>query len=489
MAGLLPEGRVSALSDDRGFPRGGARRSDRHEAKRAPAKPPRPLRSPVDPAAPRSESRRAWTTYDPGARRRRRLGRLALVGLVVALLAVIGGGAAFAWYRTIDRNIHPVTGSLANLQSALSVAPPPGQPFYMVIMGVDTRATDTSLDHSDTLMVAYVDAARKRITTMSIPRDTRVTIPGHGVQKINAAMSIGGPQLTIETVRQLTGLPISHWAYIDFSGFKTIVDAVGGVELYVPYTINDLEASGNHPSARLVKKGLRVLDGAHALTFVRARHQFANQDYTRMKDQQIFMKALAKKVLSVNVINMPALANSISQNVHTDLSIPQIVGLALNFRGMNDKMLQSITMPSTPQTIGGVAYVIADPAGLAADAAKMQRGELFVAVPTSATANPTAPSVAPAPKTITVSVRNGAGVSGIAKKVAAALAKQGFVIKEVGNIGSSPFATSLVVYRSSAGKAKADVVAKALHIASVQASSRYTFSGEVLVVIGKDYRP
>jgi hypothetical protein len=119
----------------------------------------------------------------------------------------------------------------------------------------------------------------------------------------------------------------------------------------------------------------------------------------------------------------------------------------------------------------------------------MQRGELFVAVPTSATANPTAPSAAPAPGTITVSVRNGAGVSGIAKKVAAGLAKQGFVIKEVGNIGSSLFATSLVIYRSSADKAKADVLAKALHITSIQASSRYTFSGEVLVVIGKDYRP
>jgi hypothetical protein len=182
MAGRLPEGRVSALSDDRGSRRGGARRSDRHGTRQSPAQTSGSLRSPLDPAPSRSDSRRAWTTYDPGARRRRRLGRVALVGLVVALLAIIGGGAAFAWYRTIDRNIHPVTGSLANLQSALSVAPPPGQPFYMVIMGVDTRATDTSLDHSDTLMVAYVDAARKRITTMSIPRDTRVTIPGHGVQ-------------------------------------------------------------------------------------------------------------------------------------------------------------------------------------------------------------------------------------------------------------------------------------------------------------------
>jgi LCP family protein required for cell wall assembly len=477
------------MSDDGEFTRGAARRSDRHRTKQPPAKMATSRRPPKSPRTQRPAAQRRWTTVDPGARRRRRLGRLVIFGLIVAVLALVGGGAAFAWYHRIDQQLHPVTGELANMQSALSVAPPPGKPFYMVIMGVDTRPTDLAPARSDTLIVAYVDAARKRITTLSIPRDTRVDIPGRGTAKINEAMQLGGPKLTIQTVKDLTGLPISHWAYIDFSGFKDIVDAVGGIELYVPYTINDIQAANNHPSAKLVKKGLRLLDGAHALTFVRARHQFADQDYTRMRDQQIFLKALAKKVLSVNVMSMPALANSMSQNVHTDLPMSQIVGLALNFRGMSDKTLQSITMPSSPQTIGGVSYVIADSAGLAADAAKMERGELFVPVASSAATKTTATSasLAPAPGTITVSVRNGAGVAGIAKRVATKLTGLGFLIKDVGNIGTAPFAASLVVYRSSADKAKADVVAKSLHIAVVEASSRYAFSGQVLVVIGKDH--
>ena len=108
-----------------------------------------------------------------------------------------------------------------------------------------------------------------------------------------------------------------------------------------------------------------------------------------MKDQQLFMKALAKKILSMNVLSLPGLASSASRNIHTDLSIPQIVGLALNFRGMNDKMLQSVTMPGSPQTIGGVSYVVPDVAGLAALTAKMERGELFTAVPTTGTVSAT----------------------------------------------------------------------------------------------------
>ena len=395
MVWLQPErlrGVIDAMSDTDGFSRGGARRSDRHRAKHSPAQAGRVRATSAD-TDPRRRSaqrgRESWTTVDPGARRRRRRGRLAIVGLVVVVLLLAGGGAAYAWFANVSGQLRGTTPAFLNIKTDLSKAPAPGKPFYMVIMGTATRPTETTEARSDTLMVAYVDAARKRITTMSIPRDTRVTIPGHGVMKINAAMQIGGPQLTIETVKQLTGLPVSHWAYIDFSGFKDIVDAVGGIDINVPYRIYDIKAANNHPSAALVKKGPRHLDGAHALTFVRAREQFANQDFTRMKDQQLFMKALAKKILSMNLLSMPGLASSASRNIHTDLSIPQIVGLALNFRGMNDKMLQSVTMPGSPQTIGGVSYVVPDVAGLAALTAKMERGELFTAVPTTGTVSAT----------------------------------------------------------------------------------------------------
>ena len=429
-----------------------------------------------------------WTTYDPGAKRRRRLGRLFVIACVALVIVIGGGGAAYAWYHQLDTQLHPVSGPLAGMNLGLK-APPPGKPFYMVIMGVDTRATEGGLDHSDTLMVAYVDAARKRMTTMSIPRDTMVDIPGHGTQKINAAMQIGGPQLTIEMVKQLTGLPIGHWAYVDFSGFKSIVDSVGGVEVYVPYTINDVQASGNHPSAKRVKKGLRVLDGAHALTFVRARHQFANQDFTRMRDQQIFLKALAKKMLKVNLLMLPGLANSVSQNVHTDLSIGEIAGLALNFRSMDDKMLQSITMPGTARTIGGVSYVVPDTAALAVAAGKMQRGELFTPVATETTggATPTPATAAPSPASVAVTVLNGTRTSGLAKLAARRLTGDRFVVRTVGT-SNQRHTKSIVVCRTSADAAKARAVAKALGISGVLTSSKYSFAGTVLVVLGSDYR-
>ena len=481
------------MSDSSGFARGGASRSDRHRTKRRTGeiRGVRPTSTTFE--TPRQASQRKRETsrvVDPVIKRRRRRRTLAIVGFIVAVVVLAGAGAAYAWYNAINQNLHPVKGALAGLDTGLTTAPAPGKPFYILIMGVDTRPTDQTPARSDTLIVAYVDAARKRITTMSIPRDTKVVIAGRGTAKINEAMQLGGPKLVLRTVREFTGLPISHWAYIDFAGFKDTVDAVGGIDIVVPYTIRDRQASNNHPSAMLVKKGPRHLDGAHALTFVRARHQFADQDFTRMKDQQLFMRALAKKVLTVNVLGMPALANSVSKNVHTDLSISQLIGLSLNFRGMNDKMFQSVTMPGSAQTIGNVSYVVADMDKLAQITRKMERGELFTAVPSTATPTPAIGAAAPSPGTITVSVRNGAGVSGIAKTVADKLKKQGFVIKDTGNMGQFVFDKSLVVYRSSADVAKANVVADALNITTVEPSKgMYTFPGEVLVVIGKDYDP
>lgn len=485
------------MNDSSEFARGGARRSDRHRAKGASPQMTRIRPTSTSGETPRQAAQRrreASKIVDPVVKRRRRRRTLAVVGFVVAVLVLAGAGAAYAWYQTLNTNLHQVTGQFAGMSAGVATAPAPGKPFYMLIMGVDTRPTDFTTARSDTLIVAYVDAARKRITTMSIPRDTKVVIAGRGTAKINEAMQLGGPKLVLRTVRSFTGLPISHWAYIDFSGFKDIVDAVGGIDINVPYTINDIEASNNHPSAALIKKGPRHLDGQHALTFVRARHQFADQDFTRMKDQQLFMKALGKKILSANVLSLPALANSASKNVHTDLSISQIIGLALNFRGMNDKMFQSVTMPGSPQYVGGVSYVVADEAGLAEITAKMERGELFTAVAssvaTTVTKTVTTGAAAPRPSTITVTVRNGAGVSGIAKSVANALTKKGFIVKDTGNMGQFVFDKSMVVFASSANADKANVVSNALNISTVEPSKGlYTFSGEVLVVIGKDFDP
>lgn len=496
---------MSDYHDD--LDRGSSRRSDRYRktgsgrpvvggGRQAPASRRRRTPPKIDRVQPRSGSaetiresqrrrRESSRIVTPQVRKRRRRRKLTIAALVI--VALVLGGAAWAWafVSNLDRNIHPV--DINALKSALgdTPAPAPGKPFYMVIMGVDTRPGE-QVARSDTLMVAYVDPTKKRVTTMSIPRDTRVTIPGRGKAKINEAMQLGGPALVIKTVKQFTGLPISHYAYIDFSGFKDVVDAVGGVDIYVPETIKDLQASGNHRTYYYIKKGWQHLDGGHALTFVRARHQFADQDFSRMKNQQAFLKALAKQAMMLtNPFKLPGLANAVSRNVKTDLGLSEITGLALNLRGMDEKNLQSVTMPGYTKLINGISYVIPDDAGMHEFLVKMKKGEQFVTVVHSAE-----PSVTIAPSMITLTVRNGAGIPGWAKTVADKLTKDGFKINDTGNMGQYVYGNTMIVYRTEADSAKAIFMQDALGVGKlVPSRGMYAFTGDLMIIIGKDFDP
>jgi len=489
---------MSDYEDD--FSRGGQRRSDRR--RKPAARPPRASsnrrkppeirrvapRTSTSETARQAQKRRAESSriVTPEARKRRRRRTLTIVAVVVAVVLLAGAGAAFAWYQGLSREINAVFGDTPTVAGGELQAPKPGKPFYMVIIGVDTRPGE-KVARSDTLVLAYVDPGRKRVTTMSIPRDTKVTIRNRGTAKINEAMQLGGPKKVIETVKDFTGLPITHYAYINFNGFKDIVDAVGGVDVYVPVTIDDIQASGNHPSAKYIRKGQQHLDGMHALTFVRARHQFADQDFTRMKNQQTFMKALAKRAMGVrNPATLAALANSAAKNINTDLQIPDIIGMALNFRGMDDKMFQSVTMPGHATYSGGVSWVEVDKDEFANVVAKMRRGELFQqvapeAVPTTATVKPSS---------ISINVRNGAGSIGLAKTVGDKLTKDGFKVKDTANMGQYVYGTTLVIYRSDKDIAKATIVREELGVGDVILSrGMYAFDADIMIVIGKDFDP
>jgi anionic cell wall polymer biosynthesis LytR-Cps2A-Psr (LCP) family protein len=265
----------------------------------------------------------------------------------------------------------------------------------------------------------------------------------------------------IRTVKQFTGLPITHYAYINFGGFKDIVDAVGGVDVNVPEANDDLQASGNHPSFAHISKGMQHLDGGRALTFVRARHQFADQDFSRMKNQQIFLKALAKQAMTMtNPFRLPGLADAVSRNVQTDLALSDIMGLALNLRGMDDKNLQSVTMPGYSKLINGLSYVIPDDAGLHEFLVKMKKGEQFVTVVHS-----TEPSVTIRPSMITLTVRNGAG-------------------------GQYVYGKTMIVYRNDADSTKALLVQDVMGVGNlVPSRGMYAFTGDIMVIIGKDFDP
>jgi LCP family protein required for cell wall assembly len=151
--------------------------------------------------------------------------------------------------------------------------------------------------NSDSLMLLHIGSGRPAL--VSIPRDSYVPIPGHGENKINAALAYGGPSLLIQTLEEVTGLRIEHYMGIGFGGLVSVVNGVGGVKICLPAALHDSNSGLN------LSAGCHNLDGAQALAFVRDRHSFANEDLQRIVDQRAFLKALLDKATSPGVYLNP----------------------------------------------------------------------------------------------------------------------------------------------------------------------------------------
>jgi len=152
---------------------------------------------------------------------------------------------------------------------------------------------------------------------ISIPRDSYVPIPGHGTNKINAALGFGGPTLLIQTIENVTGLNINHYLGIGFGGLVSVVNTVGGVNMCLPTALHDYDSGANLPA------GCHTLDGAQALAFARDRHSFADEDLQREQDQRAFLKALLAKATSPGVYLNPFTALPFGSTAASSISVDQ----------------------------------------------------------------------------------------------------------------------------------------------------------------------
>jgi LCP family protein required for cell wall assembly len=441
-----------------------------------------------DPTVRQTDRLRQRSSKDvsPAARARRRKRLTITISALVGVLLLAGVVGAFAYVRVIGNKINGVFNSDTALQQVLAgqKASAPGEPFYMVLMGSDTRKGE-SQQRSDTLIVARVDPKNKKIAMISIPRDSRVAIPGKWTTKINAAAVYGGPTLVIKTVKQITGLPITHFVNLNFAGFSDVVDAIGGVWVDVPFDIYDTQASAYGKAYATVKKGYQKLDGKHALTFVRTRHTMADSDYGRMRNQQAFIKALASQALSLsNVFNASSIIDAVASNIDTDLTPAELADLVLQFKGMAKDGIDSQTAPSAPKYMDGVSYVILDEPKLHTMIDRMKQGLSLVPKAEGSTT----PTSTVKPSEVKLTVRNGAGVSGLGKQGTDFFTSKGFTVSETGNMTQYVYGRTLIVYDKGHEK-QANFVRETLGFGDVLPSAgMYTFATPVMVVIGKDWK-
>jgi LCP family protein required for cell wall assembly len=249
------------------------------------------------------------------------------------------------------------------------------RPVYVLLLGTDAGGGDA---RADTIVLARI-SEDDGVDLLSVPRDAWVPITGHGDAKINRARVEGGPALMIETVNSLTGVPIAHYVEADFEGFKQVVDAAGGVEVDVPRAIYDPQAARvdrRVVAAASVPAGPQVLDGEHALTFVRSR-RFPDGDFTRMQHQQLFLRAFADRMTSPEMLpRIPQLVEIASQHVTTDMTIAELVELAGKVGSATDAGVEAVSAPGAVGRAGAQSVVYLDDAALKRTLAAFMAGRV-----------------------------------------------------------------------------------------------------------------
>ena len=445
----------------------------------------------------RAEGVSAYAQKRRGSKRHRKL--KIFLGIFATLL--IAASAVALWWL-FDTNAKLRNGFDANLQNAL-VKAKDSDPFYMLLLGVDKDedrsenwGSDTSNFRADTIILARVDPKNKKITLISIPRDTMVDMGADGKQKINAAYSLGGAANMVKVVSKFANVNISHYAEVDFESFTKIVDSIGGVDVNLPQPVKDVQYAGIDLPA-----GEQTLNGEQALGLSRSRHaydDYGGGDFYRAANQRMILMAIAKKVLKLDPAAMASAVSQIADSVTTDMSVTDIVGLALQFRGINTaEDMYSGRTPTESQLIDGVWYEIVDKDAWRTMLSRVEKGlppledantDETTGVTGTVAGDPTAESSIKPDYTGDVAVMNGTDKQGLAAQKAAALKTAGynaFAENSDENLDSS----SIIYDGTKEGRAKAYGVAKTLNIptsAIKPNDGSYPTDVDITVILGAE---
>lgn len=280
--------------------------------------------------------------------------------VVLTTLLVVFVGGTYLAANLVTRDIERIPNAFADISEAerpeKPAAGPAAEGMTFLLAGTDRRSDVQTTgegaeaptwirggQRSDAIMLVHVTGDRKQAYVISIPRDSWVEIPGKGFNKINAAFSLGGPSLYVRTIEQLTGIRIDHLGVVDWAGFTSLIDAVGGVEL----TFNeDVQARG-----KTIPAGTHLLSGEEALDYVGERKALERGDFDRIQRQQNVMRAVMSDLLSSDTLGSPTkvagVASSISDSVSLDdqLSTTSMMSLAVSMRDIRSRDVIFVTAP------------------------------------------------------------------------------------------------------------------------------------------------
>ena len=374
------------------------------------------------------------------------------VAVVFLFFAAAAAGALFASTSLLDKEDPKAEEHLLAAKDKSTI----------MIMGVDQREDDVG--RSDTLMVTMIDPKKNKAALLSVPRDTRVKIKGHGYDKINAAYAYGGHKLSESTVEDLLGVRIDHYIIINTHSFQRIIDALGGIDINVEKRMYYEDPWDDDGGLVIdIYPGMQHMTGEKAIQYVRYRD--TEGDIGRIRRQQRFMRAVLQKVTTPEIFaKLPEIVGEVAKSVKTDLDTSDMIKFLQIMKKVQEDGLAAEMAPGNPAWFKGVSYWIPDimeirrmaaraagvpfagkaaeraesyaakykaemPEGFRFDDAGPQSGEN--AAGESAAKKKEEPTKPPAPSAVAVTVVNSSGITGAGAEVAAILQAKGFVIRSV----------------------------------------------------------
>lgn len=277
---------------------------------------------------------------------------------------------------------------------------------------------------ADTIVFLSISPKTKDVLILSIPRDTRVEIPGRGMDKINHAYAFGGEKLISKTVSSFLDVPIHFYAVADFNGFVNIIDELGGVDINVEKEMYYVDKAGGVEIN--LYPGKQVLDGEKSLQYIRFRNDKLG-DLGRIKRQQKLALAVIKKMMNFDSITkIPQISEEIKRYIETNIKVQDAIALANLFKGVNQEKFKLETVLGNPVYIEGVSYLEPN-----VEEVRKRVKSLIYGLNSG----------------VEVEVLNGNAMSGIAHRIAKDLELQGFKVVNIGNADNFDYEkTKIIVY-------------------------------------------